>query len=144
MIFDCINGPRKGDILIDMTLNLFLVRDFQEHVFIKVSRNWEMVWSTISSFSITCIKTFSWKSLTTNKVKGHIYLDKIGSMDNTVSLHRSGFRIAHQHQRNTVFSPRWHVIFPGRNSENERREIVFLAQSYGIFRGTFMLQNTNQ
>ena len=34
-----------------------------------------MVRSTISCYFITFIKTFSWKSLTKNKVKGHIYQD---------------------------------------------------------------------
>ena len=36
-----------------------------------------MVRSTISSLFITFIKTFSWKSLTENQVKGHIYLGKL-------------------------------------------------------------------
>ena len=36
-----------------------------------------MVRSTISLFFITCIKTYSWKSLTKNQDKGHIYLDKL-------------------------------------------------------------------
>ena len=37
----------------------------------------EMVRSTISAFVITFIKTFAWKSLTENQVRGHIYLDKL-------------------------------------------------------------------
>ena len=36
-------------------------------------KNTEMVLRTISLFVDTFIKTFSWKSLTKNKVKGHIY-----------------------------------------------------------------------
>ena len=32
--------------------------------------------STILSFVINFMKTCSWKSLTKNRVKGHIYLDK--------------------------------------------------------------------
>ena len=36
-----------------------------------------MVRSTISSLCMTFIKTISWKSLTENTVKGHIYLDKL-------------------------------------------------------------------
>ena len=35
-----------------------------------------MVVHTISVFFDIFIKTFSWKSLTTNQVKGHIYLDQ--------------------------------------------------------------------
>ena len=35
-----------------------------------------MVLRTISLFVDAFIKTFPWKSLTKNKVKGHIYLDK--------------------------------------------------------------------
>ena len=64
---------------IDMLLNkltpeptLLFVRDFQENVFIQVI-NSEMVLRTISIFFDTFIKTFSWKHLTRNKVKGHIY-----------------------------------------------------------------------
>ena len=47
-VFCCINRPRKGDILIDMTFSFIFVRDFQENVFIKVLKNREMVRSTIS------------------------------------------------------------------------------------------------
>ena len=39
----------------------------------KSNKKYEMVLRTISLFFDTFIKTFSWKSLTENKVKGHIY-----------------------------------------------------------------------
>ena len=56
-----------------MTFNFIFRQGLQEHVFIKViNKHVEIVLRTISQFSDTFIKTFSWKSLTNNKVKGHI------------------------------------------------------------------------
>ena len=64
---------RKGDILIDMTFNCIFRQGLPGKCLYKSIKNTEMGRSTISLFFIAVIKAFSWKSLTENEVKGHIY-----------------------------------------------------------------------
>ena len=64
-------------ILIDMTFNFIFRRGLPGTCLYQSKANGEMVLRTISLLFDTFIKTFSWKSLTKNKVKGHIYQDKL-------------------------------------------------------------------
>ena len=72
-MFYYINGARNQFVLIDLTFNFICCQGLPGKCFYNSDKNAEMVLRTISHLSDTFIKTFSWKSLTKNQVKGHIY-----------------------------------------------------------------------